>query len=192
MVTATPAETTLRRVSLADAAYDVLQQAILRGELPPGEELSAVALAERYRVSRTPITEALQRLTHDGLVLQEPHRQPRGVKLERSDVVEIYEMRAQLEAAAAERAASRISPAVCEALDSVNVADQSQGVADAGAVDRTVQLGLGAILHQGVVGLEVACLALLEGGDVCDVGMDQGTDGIAPDRARDGLARSGD
>lgn len=93
MVTATPAETTLRRVSLADAAYDVLQQAILRGELPPGEELSAVALAERYRVSRTPITEALQRLTHDGLVLQEPHRQPRVVKLERSDVVEIYEMR---------------------------------------------------------------------------------------------------
>ena len=117
MVTATPADTTLKRVSLADAAYDVLQQAILRGELPPGEELSAVALAERYRVSRTPITEALQRLTHDGLVLQEPHRQPRVVKLERSDVVEIYEMRAKLEAAAAERAASRITPAVCEALD---------------------------------------------------------------------------
>lgn len=117
MVTAPPAETTLRRVSLADAAYDVLQQAILRGELPPGEELSAVALAERYHVSRTPITEALQRLTHDGLVLQEPHRQPRVVKLQRSDVVEIYEMRAQLEAAAAERAASRIAPAVCDALE---------------------------------------------------------------------------
>ncbi len=117
MVTAPPVDTTLRRVSLADAAYDVLQQAILRGELPPGEELSAVALAERYRVSRTPITEALQRLTHDGLVLQEPHRQPRVVKLQRSDVVEIYEMRAQLEAAAAERAATRITPAVCDALE---------------------------------------------------------------------------
>ncbi|MGC3969527.1 MAG: GntR family transcriptional regulator [Pirellulales bacterium] len=100
----------ISRASLADAVYDVLLSAILRGELAPGAELSAVALAERYQVSRTPITEALQRLTHDGLVLQEPHRQPRVVRLEREDVVEIYEMRGQLEAAAAERAATRMTP----------------------------------------------------------------------------------
>lgn len=115
MSAASPA---ISRASLADAAYDVLQSAILRGELAPGSELSAVALAERYQVSRTPITEALQRLTHDGLVLQEPHRQPRVVRLGREDVVEIYEMRTQLEAAAAERAATRMTPDVCEKLRS--------------------------------------------------------------------------
>jgi len=107
MKTAIP-DMPLKRMSLADAAYETLLEAIRHGQLPPGEGFSAVALAERFQVSRTPITEALTRLTHDGIIEQEANRQPRVVKLARRDVVEIYEMRTQLEAAAAERAASRI------------------------------------------------------------------------------------
>lgn len=106
----------LKRTSLSDAAYETLLEAILRGQLAPGEELSAVALAERFHVSRTPITEALQRLAHDGLVEQPANRQPRVVKLGRQDVEEIYAMRGLLEAAAAERAATRIEPDVLKQL----------------------------------------------------------------------------
>lgn len=106
----------LKRTSLSDAAYETLLEAILRGQLAPGEELSAVALAERFQVSRTPITDALQRLAHDGLVEQPANRQPRVVKLGRADVVEIYAMRGLLEAAAAERAATRIAPEVLKSL----------------------------------------------------------------------------
>jgi len=101
--------TPLKRTTLAEAAYETLLEAILRGQLAPGEELSAVALADRFRVSRTPVTEALQRLVHDGLVAQETNRQPRVVKLTRADIVEIYEMRSCLESFAAERAARRLS-----------------------------------------------------------------------------------
>jgi len=106
----------LKRTSLADAAYETLLEAILRGQLAPGEELSAVALAERFQVSRTPVTEALQRLTHDGLVEQEPNCRPRVARLGRRDVVEVYEMREQLEAAAAERAATRLPKEVLATL----------------------------------------------------------------------------
>jgi len=106
----------LKRTSLSDAAYETLLEAILRGQLAAGEELSAVALAERFQVSRTPITDALQRLAHDGLVEQPANRQPRVVKLGRQDVEEIYAMRGLLEAAAAERAATRIAPDLLKSL----------------------------------------------------------------------------
>ncbi|MCE9606561.1 MAG: GntR family transcriptional regulator [Planctomycetia bacterium] len=111
----------LKRTSLSDAAYETLLEAILRGQIAPGEELSAVALAERFQVSRTPITDALQRLAHDGLVEQPANRQPRVVKLDRNDVVEIYAMRGLLEAAAAERAAMRIAPETVKALRAVAI-----------------------------------------------------------------------
>lgn len=98
----------LRRTSLADAAYETLLEAILHGQLPPGEELSAVALAARFQISRTPVTEALQRLSHDGLIEQTTNHKPRVVQLSRADVIDIYEVREHLEAAAVERAAERI------------------------------------------------------------------------------------
>jgi DNA-binding GntR family transcriptional regulator len=106
----------IKRTSLADAVYETLLEAILRGQLQPGAELSAVALAQQLEVSRTPVTEALQRLTHDGLVEQTNHHQPRVVTLSRKDVTEIYELRKQLEGAAAEYAATRISEEVLRDL----------------------------------------------------------------------------
>jgi DNA-binding GntR family transcriptional regulator len=99
----------IQRASLADSVYETLVEAIVSGAIPPGEELSAVALAARLQVSRTPVTEALQRLLHDGLVEQPANRQARVARLARQDVIEIYEVRGQLEAAAAELAATRMS-----------------------------------------------------------------------------------
>jgi DNA-binding GntR family transcriptional regulator len=98
----------LRRISLADAAYETLLEAILHGQLPPGEELSAVALAARFQISRTPVTEALQRLAHDGLIEQTTNHKPRVAQLSREDVIDIYDVRGHLEAAAVERAAKRV------------------------------------------------------------------------------------
>ncbi len=100
----------IQRASLADAVYETLIEAIVSGQLAPGEELSAVALAARFHVSRTPVTEALQRLLHDGLVEQPANHQARVARLARQDIIEIYEVRGHLEAAAAELAATRMLP----------------------------------------------------------------------------------
>jgi DNA-binding GntR family transcriptional regulator len=56
------------RTSLAEQAYAALLGAIVRGELPPGERLRDVELAEQLGVSRTPVREALRRLEDEGLV----------------------------------------------------------------------------------------------------------------------------
>ena len=75
-----------------------------------------------------------------------------------------------------------------EARDVTDLGDQSQGVADAGSLDRSEQLGLLAVLDQGVAGLEEEGLALLEGGNVLGVGLHQVADRIPSDGPDGGLA----
>lgn len=66
----------LRRVDrslLRDQAYRILRDAIVSGELAPGAVIRDTDLAERVGLSRTPVREALSRLTDDGLVETKPH-----------------------------------------------------------------------------------------------------------------------
>jgi DNA-binding GntR family transcriptional regulator len=91
---------------LTDAAYSRLRQAIVRGELRPNERLVEADLAERFRISRTPIREALPRLGSEGLIV----RARRGWSVReytRDEIRDIYEVRAALEGYAANLAAQR-------------------------------------------------------------------------------------
>jgi DNA-binding GntR family transcriptional regulator len=65
------------RTSLAEQAYAALLDAIVGGELPPGERLRDTELAEQLGVSRTPVREALRRLEDEGLVETERHASTR-------------------------------------------------------------------------------------------------------------------
>ncbi len=106
--------------SRADIIADEIEGLILDGSLPDGERLDEVQLAARFEVSRTPIREALQRLTMSGLVEQLPRRgvfvrQPGPV-----DLLEMFEVMAELEAVCARLAASRISDAALDELQEIN------------------------------------------------------------------------
>ena len=59
---------------LRDLVFNTLRQAILKGELKPGERLMEIQLAEKLGVSRTPIREAIRKLELEGLVLMIPRR----------------------------------------------------------------------------------------------------------------------
>ena len=66
----------LRRVDrslMRDRAYRMLRDAIVSGELAPGDAIRDTELAERVGLSRTPVREALARLADDGLVETKPH-----------------------------------------------------------------------------------------------------------------------
>ena len=89
---------------------DLLEEAILEGELKPGERLRAEALAQRFGTSRTPIREALLQLEAHGLVEVEPNRGAVVKAFDRDDLRDLYEVRALIEPAAAARAATRITP----------------------------------------------------------------------------------
>lgn len=90
-------------------AYDRLKQAIVTGEIQPGDALVEVELAAMLGVSRTPIREALRKLEADGLVarglrggLEVRARSP-------EEILDIYEVRILLEGEAARLAAMRAS-----------------------------------------------------------------------------------
>ncbi len=78
-------------------AEDRLRQAILRGELRPGQRLHASDLAERWDVSATPLREAFQRLAGEGLVELLPQRGARVSELAPDEAASIYELRLLLE-----------------------------------------------------------------------------------------------
>ena len=93
----------------SDIIAETLEGMILDGTFADGERLDEMQLAQRFSVSRTPLREALQRLALSGLVEQRPRRgvfvrQPGPVEL-----LEMFEVMAELEAACARHAASRIS-----------------------------------------------------------------------------------
>jgi DNA-binding GntR family transcriptional regulator len=90
----------------ADDVYWALRKMILRGELRPNESLVESEIAEQMQVSRTPVRESLQRLELDGLIVS---RKRRWVVYEytRSEVAEIYDVRAALEAHAVRLATIR-------------------------------------------------------------------------------------
>lgn len=121
-------ERPLAKTSLADAAYEQLLEAILSGRLKGGAELSEVALAAELKVSRTPIHEALRRLSADGLVHITSSRLASVAEFTRDDVIEIYEMRSCLETTAVERATERMTDEQLQELQAAAdaLADQTQ------------------------------------------------------------------
>jgi len=98
----------IARTSLAASVYDTLLTAIISGQIKEGTILTTVELANQLGVSRTPVQEALQRLTADGLVQSETGRRATVARFSREDVEEVYGLRELLEGEAAARAASRL------------------------------------------------------------------------------------
>jgi DNA-binding GntR family transcriptional regulator len=95
--------------TLADRAFVALHDAILTGQLEPGERLPIEQLGGVLGMSAMPIREALRRLDAAGLVENVPHRGARVTELSLADLAEIYEARLALEPLAAARAAEQFS-----------------------------------------------------------------------------------
>lgn len=80
--------------------HDRLRDAILRGEIAPGETTSQMALTKQLGVTRTPLREALRLLEREGLVLSQPSRRVRIADFSIADLDSLYAMRIALEAVA--------------------------------------------------------------------------------------------
>jgi DNA-binding GntR family transcriptional regulator len=97
--------------SLADEIAFRLRSDILEGLLPPGARLQQEDLCERFGVSRTPVREALRQLQALNLVTFSPNRGATVRLPSRAELIEVYELRADLEGFAASLAATRRSEA---------------------------------------------------------------------------------
>jgi DNA-binding GntR family transcriptional regulator len=96
-----------------------LREAILRGDLAPGERLDESALAVALDVSRTPIRSALRVLAAESLVELHPHRGAVVNKLSPDELGEVYLVRAILEGMAARLAAPRMGDERIAALEKI-------------------------------------------------------------------------
>jgi len=102
--------------SLANQAYDLLEQKIIQLELGPGEIYSEAELSEVIELGRTPMREALLRLAKERLVEMIPRR---GVRISRIDLtnhIALLETRKALDVLIATRAAKRANPQQQERL----------------------------------------------------------------------------
>lgn len=113
---------------------DLIEAAIASGDFPPGMRLEETALAQRFNVSRTPVREALLQLASTGLVEMRPRQGAVVASLTLQDMMEMFEVMAELEALCAELAARRITEAELTTLRALH--ESCRALAEAGDPDR--------------------------------------------------------
>lgn len=91
---------------LTNGAYSELRELIFSGRLSPSDRLVETELADRLKVSRTPIREALQKLCSEGLVVEAPKKGYAVAALSPEYILDHYAVREVLEGLAARLAAS--------------------------------------------------------------------------------------
>jgi DNA-binding GntR family transcriptional regulator len=102
-----PLQALQERKSLGQHVFDNLKQAIIRGNITPGEWLVESHIAQMLGISRTPVREAIHKLERERLI----ERQPRGgftvLGLNREDIEETFGIRGVLEGYAARLATQK-------------------------------------------------------------------------------------
>jgi DNA-binding GntR family transcriptional regulator len=99
-----------RKNTLRDSVYESVKAMIVTGQLPPGARMTEADLAEKLKVSRTPVREALNRLERDDLVTGRPRQ---GYTVKAFDLTmfrEAFEVRELLDGHATELATAKITP----------------------------------------------------------------------------------
>ena len=105
---------------LREMVYEELKMQILKGSIIPGTRMMEVELAEEMGVSRTPIREAIRKHEKEGLVTIEPRRGAYASMISTEDMVEILEVRQDLEGLAAYFAADRMTKSQMDELKQVS------------------------------------------------------------------------
>ncbi|MEX2645960.1 MAG: GntR family transcriptional regulator [Gaiellaceae bacterium] len=111
--------TALEYQSLASAVSDWVARRIITGEFPAGFRLTEVELAGRVGVSRSPVREALQRLTREGLVELRPRRGAHVARLDPGDARHLYDCRILLEPHCCRLAVEAMRPEDVDELEAI-------------------------------------------------------------------------
>lgn len=93
---------------LREIIFNTLREAIIVGELKPGERLMEIQLAEKMGVSRTPVREAIRKLELEGLVNMIPRKGAHVAELSVKNIMDVLEVRSSLDGLATSLAAERM------------------------------------------------------------------------------------
>lgn len=101
---------------LRDVVFNTLREAILKGELLPGERLMEIQLAKKLGVSRTPIREAIRMLEQEGLAVTSPRKGAEVAGMTLKDMENVLEIRDALDELAARVACEKMNEEQLERL----------------------------------------------------------------------------
>lgn len=123
--------------SLTETLVAAIENDILEGRLRPGERLEETSLARRFEVSRTPIREALRQLASSRLIELKPRLGATVARPTSAEVVELFEVVAELEGIAARLAVERMDTGNLAVIETAHAACQrAAGGDDAAAYYR--------------------------------------------------------
>src|SRR5260221_6386608 len=114
-----PPKRKAERKTKKDLMVGMLREAILSGELAPGERLLQEELAERFEVSPTPVREAIQQLVAEGVLSHSPYKGVQVAEVEVDAVQEIYLIRAALEGLATRLATPNLKISTLQRLNGI-------------------------------------------------------------------------
>lgn len=109
----------VRPTSLPEQIYTQLRAAILRGELAAGQRILEMDIATRTDASQASVRAALARLESDGLVERQTRTGTFVTQISEDEIIELFQIRAQVESFAIRRLIRHITPQQCEELDSL-------------------------------------------------------------------------
>jgi|SRR5687767_8820568 len=154
----------LQRKTAVELVVEEIRQRILRGDYPEGTALRQESLAADLGVSRIPIRESLRHLEAEGLVDFNPHTGAVVSTLSLSEITELFELRALLEAELLREAVPKLTPEILERADALieefarisevgSLADQCElnwsfHATLLGAADRPLTLNVLSTLHR--------------------------------------------
>ena len=94
---------------LRDVVFHTLREAILKGDLRPGERLMELQLASKLGVSRTPIREAIRMLEQEGLAVTIPRKGAEVAKMTEKDMEDVLQIREALDELAVQVACDKMT-----------------------------------------------------------------------------------
>jgi len=109
-----------RHQTLREKILETIREAILKGQLKPGEKVAEPELAERFGISRTPIREAFRQLESEGYLTVIPRKGAVVTSLSERAVEEFYAIKSILEGYAARMAAENLAEKDIEKLEAIN------------------------------------------------------------------------
>jgi len=109
----------MEHLVLKEKAYRIIKKKLLRMEFEPGSRIREDHFAEEISMSRTPVREAVNRLTAEGFIQHIPRRGLFFIKLEPDEIKDLLDVREALEALAIEKCIQRITPEQLAVLESI-------------------------------------------------------------------------
>jgi GntR family transcriptional regulator, rspAB operon transcriptional repressor len=110
-----------RRRPMRDQIYPLIRDLILTGEISPGDAIDEKAIAQQLNISRTPVREAVKKLSDEHLVDVVAQSGTRAARIDAKEIEQAYLIRRALEMESAARAAPHMNDNHAEALNDILV-----------------------------------------------------------------------